>query len=69
MKRENIEPPTNRLTSLLLTLWDYAFDVKYQQGKKIFVSNVSNMLYRLHIEADHDVHDIMPLNFLQHLNI
>ena len=31
--------------------------------------NVSNVLYSLHIEADEGVHDLILLNFLQHLNI
>ena len=29
---------------------------------------ISNVLFRLNIEAQEDVHDVIPLNFLQHLN-
>ena len=35
-----------------ITVWDYTFDLKYQQGKKMFVSEA---LSRLSIEAQNDV--------------
>ena len=43
----------------------YTFDLQYQQGKKMIVSDD---IYRLHVEAYQDIHAVIPLNFLQHLN-
>ena len=40
------------------------FDLKYQQFEKCF----SDALSRLYTEADQDVHNVIPLNFLHHLN-
>ena len=39
----------------------YSLDLKYQQGKKMFVSYV---LPRLHIEAQENVHDVMFKHFV-----
>ena len=56
---------TNRLTLLMLKLCDYTFDLKYQQGKKMFLSDA---LSRLHIEAEKVIGHLILLNFLEHLN-
>ena len=56
----------NRLTALLLKLHDYTFDLKYQQGKKI---SVTNALSKLHNEANQGVHNAIPFNSSQQLNI
>ena len=37
----------------------------FEQGKKTFLIGA---LSRLHIEAEEDVSDLIPLNFLQYLN-
>ena len=53
------KPMTNRLTVLLLNLWDYIFDLKYQQGKKKFLGCVQPTLQ---IEVEDDLHEVIPLN-------
>ena len=54
------ELTTNRWTALLLNLHERAFNIKYQQGKNIFVSDALSMLL---IETKKDVQDVTPLNF------
>ena len=49
----------NRLTALKWKVCNYMFNLKYQQVKKMFVSNASS---RIHIEAE-NVLDIIPLTF------
>ena len=52
-------------TSLLLKLWDYIFDLKYQKGWKM---SIIDTFSKLHIEEQVDIHNVMPMDFLQHLN-
>ena len=64
MKRAKHQPTTTRLTTLLLKLNDYVFDIKYLEGSKL---KVSDALSRLYAEERHKINDVIPLNFLQHL--
>ena len=53
----------NRLTAFLWKLQDCKFNLKYQQGKKMFVGDA---LPKLHNEVEEDVNDVIPFNILQH---
>ena len=53
------------MTVPLLKLHDWYFDLKFQQGKKVFVSDV---LATTHFEADNDINQVIPANFLEYLN-
>ena len=65
MKKAKHKPTTKRLTVLLLKLQDFQFDLKYMQGPKIHVSDVHSRVYS---EENHKITDIIPLNFLQHVD-
>ena len=52
-----------QMKALLLEMWDNIFHLKYQQGKKILVSDA---LSRIDIGAEENVHDVIPLNPFQH---
>ena len=52
-----------RLSTLLLKLQDYAFDIKYLEGSKV---KVSDALLRLYAEEKHNINDVTPLTFLWH---
>ena len=49
-------------TALLLRLQDYTFDLKYEQGEKM---SIGDALCRLHIKAQEDKYDVMPLNLFK----
>ena len=65
MKKAKHEPTTKRITVLLLKLQDFHCDLKYMQGPKMYVSDA---LSRLYSEESHEITDIIPLNFLQHID-
>ena len=52
------EITNNWLTTLLLTLWDCAFTLKYQQGKEMFINGA---LSRLHTEANEHMFSLFNL--------
>ena len=52
----------NRMSALLLKLLDCILDSKYQQAKKMFIGDA---LSRLHKEVQKDLHNVLPLKFLQ----
>ena len=49
----------------MLKLCENTFKWKYQQGKKMIVSDA---LFIQHIEAKEHIHDVIPLNLILHLN-
>ena len=62
MKKAKHEPTTKSLTALLLKLQDFPFNLKHMQGAKMYVSDAVSHLYT---EENHEITDIIPLNFLQ----
>ena len=66
LRKGKTEPPTNRLTTLLLKLRDYQIDLKYQIGKQMHTSDALSRLFNSKDSKDLD--DVIPLNFLQHLS-
>ena len=65
MKKAKHKQTTKRLTVLLLKLQDFQLDFKYMQGPKMHVSDTLSSLYS---EENHKITDIIPLNFLQHID-
>ena len=65
--KSKTETPTTRLKTLLLNLSEYTVDLKYQKGSEIHTCDSLSRLYNLTDTPDSK--DIIPLNFLQHLNI
>ena len=51
------------MSTLLLKLQDYTFDIKYLEGSKL---KVSDALLRLYAEKKHNINDVIPLTFLWH---
>ena len=51
------------MSTLLLKLQDYAFDIKYLEGSKLKVSDALSCLYA---EEKHNINDVIPLTFLWH---
>ena len=66
LKKGRTEPPTNRLTTLLLKLRDYQIDLKYQVGSQMHTSDALSRLFNANDSKDLD--DVIPLNFLIHLS-
>ncbi|MCG8430082.1 MAG: RNA-directed DNA polymerase, partial [Candidatus Omnitrophica bacterium] len=64
LSKAKYEPPTRRLTALLLRLQDYQFDLQYLEGKKL---HLSDALSRLYFEEKHNINDVIPFNFMTHL--
>ena len=63
LKRVKYKPTTRQLSTLLLKLQDYAFDIKYLEGSKL---KVSDALLHLYTEEKHNINDVIPLTFLWH---
>ena len=57
------EPTSTRLITLLDHLNKYMFDLKYDEGNKLKVSDALSQLYS---EEKHKISDVIPLNFLLH---
>ena len=51
------------MSTLLLKLQDYTFDIKYLEGSKL---KVSDTLVCLYAEEKHNINDVIPLTFLWH---
>ena len=59
MRKAKHKPTIKRLTVLLLKLQD----LKYMQGAKMHIRDALSQFYT---EENHQITDIIPLNFLQH---
>ena len=61
---EHLQEERNLNHSTIVEIMRLTFDLKYQQGKKMLVTDASSIF---HIEAEEDMNDEIPLNFT-HLN-
>ena len=59
LKRAKYEPTMRRLSTLLLKLQDYAFDIKYLEGSKL---KESDALLHLYAEEKHNINDMQKKN-------
>ena len=65
MIKSKMESPTTRLKTLLLKLSEYTIELKYQKVSEMYISDTLSRLQNIADTPDNK--DVIPLNFLEHL--